>query len=53
MKNYICYYLVSGDHIISGPFPTIEYAVANKNNYIPPQRELLTIVKSVLPAVEV
>jgi hypothetical protein len=53
MMVYNAYYLVKGEHIVAGPFSSVEEAVHGKKKFIPPYAELLTIVKSSINATPV
>ena len=50
MNNYYVYYLVGGQGIVAGPFPTVDAAVAGKSKFEAPHRMLLSIVKSTIQA---
>lgn len=53
MNTYQAYYLVSGQVIVAGPFPTVYAAVSGKKKFVPPYQMLLSIVKSTIQAEEV
>ena len=50
MKEYQVYYLASAGDIVAGPFATVDAAVHGKSKFMPPFRELLSIVKSTIKA---
>jgi hypothetical protein len=50
MKEYQVYYLVNGNSIVAGPFPTVDAAVHGKIKFVAPYRFLLSIVKSTVKA---
>ncbi len=50
MTNYQVYYLVSGQGIVAGPFPTVDAAVMGKGKFEAPYRMLLTVVKGTIQA---
>lgn len=52
MKTYKVYYLVSGQGIVAGPFPTLDAAIAGKSKFIAPYQLLLSVVKSTIEAEE-
>jgi hypothetical protein len=50
--TYNVYYLVNGDGIVAGPFPTVDAAVNEKwsKKFNAPFASLLTVVKSIIEA---
>lgn len=52
MNTYQVYYLVSGQGIVAGPFPTVDAAVAGKSKFVAPYRMLLSVVRSTIDAEE-